>query len=1041
MNADRKSRLLCATLLACLVAVTPTLAQTVTSGTISGIVVDPQDAILPGASITAIHQPTGTTYDAFTGPDGRFQIPNVRVGGPYQVTARLASFRDQQIDNVQVALGEDRAVSFKLALAAVAETVTVTAEMPIIDPTRAGTASNVPMEAIETLPTISRSLFDFARVSPYFTLTALNESPNSISVAGQNNRYNNVQIDGAVNNDLFGLDDSGTPGGRAEAEPVSLDAIQELQLVVSPYDVRQGMFAGGGLNAITRTGTNDIRGTGYYFARNQVLVGVSPEGTPIADFSSKQFGATVGGPILRNKAFYFANVDFGRKETPSGFSISGSGQQFGVADEATRFLSILRNRYNYDPGDTSEFIRGTDNNKVFVRADFNLPMGQRLTARHNFIDGVNDIGRPSTTRYIFPDAFYHFKSKTNSTVVQHNATFARAFNEIRLTLQRVRDHREGQAFEQRLFPQVDVRVGGGSRFLRAGRQATSTANELDQDIIELTDDFTFVRGKHTVVVGTHNEFFKFRNLFISDAFGTYTFESLDRFEQGLAQAYDHSFSLTGDPLQAARFSVRQFGFYAGDLWRAGDRLTLTYGVRLDMPRFPDKPTANPDAVRLYGYSTDVVPDQTLWSPRVGLTYSIDRASEQQVRGGIGLFAGRTPYVWLSNQYGNTGIEFQRIRATENTNNRIPFVPDGTAQPKNVTGATAGVSRNEIDVIDPDYKYPQLLRGNLAYDRKLVGDLVGTAEVLFSTTLQDIKYQNINLVQSSTRPDGRPVYSTKASQYGDVILLTNTSDGHTWTVSYKVEKPWRRGWYASGSYLYGQARSIMDGTRFQAVANWNSTFATDTNNPTLTRSVFDPGHRINLALSRDLPLVGRLRGTASIYYSTQSGRPYTLNFSSDYNGDGVSTNDPLFIPSSANDVVFRNGTFDQFMSFINGEDCYAEFIGSIHERNACRAPRINTLDFRVAVNVVTARATKVEFTFDFLNLLNRLDRQSGLVRYANFNDILVARFTGLDAATGKPIYDIGTLTAVNAQGQPTFQKFLRDDLKSRWQAQWGLRVRF
>lgn len=594
---------------------------------------------------------------------------------------------------------------------------------------------------------------------------------------------------------------------------------------------------------------------------------------------------------------------------------------------------------------------------------------------------------------------------------------------------------------------VDVRVGGGSRFLRAGRENFSGNNQLDQDILEITDDYTTVRGSHTIVVGTHNEFFKFRNLFIRDSFGNYTFASLDLFEQGLAQAFSHSFSLTSDPKQPARFSVRQFGFYAGDRWRPFGGLTVTYGARIDLPRFPDKPTANPDAVALYGFATDVVPNQTLFSPRVGVTYDVSGNGSQIVRGGGGLFTGRTPYVWLSNQYGNTGNEFRRITANENAANRIPFTPDPNNQPKALSGA--GASTNEIDIIDPDYKFPQLLRGNAGYDRTLFLGLTGTAELLFSKTVRDIRYANVNLVQTRTQPDGRPFHSRRATQYGDVILLENTEEGNSWSGSLKVERPWRGGWYASGSYLYGRSKSIMDGTSSQAASNWGNVYVPgNPNDPPLTRSNFDPGHRVNLALSRDVRLGGRARAVLSMYYSGQSGRPYSLNFSSDANGDGRSTNDLLYLPRDANDVILRSGTapadqarIDRYFAFLNSEACYADFLGRIHERNACRAPWINTFDFRLALNVPTGRRTKVELTFDLLNLLNRLDSQDGLLRYANFNDILVNSFAGVDPATGKAIYNIATVTNVDATGKPTFVKFTRDDLKSRWQGQFGLRVRF
>ena len=1011
----------------------PGFGQTVTTGTISGIVTDQQGAVLPGVTVEAIHQPTGATYEAITDGEGRFNLLSVRVGGPYQLTARLSGFRERQAADVQVALGEARQVNFQLALATLTETVTVTAQVPLLDASRAGTASNVSNEALETLPTIGRSLFDFARVSPHFTPIALNNDPSSISVAGQNNRYNNVQIDGAVNNDVFGLAASGTPGGQTESEPVSLDAVQELQLVVSPYDVRQGMFAGGGINAITRSGTNDVRGTAYYFGRNQTLVGDSPTGTPIADFSSHEFGGSVGGAFVENKAFYFGNIDFGRRNTPAGFSINSTGQTFGFSSEATRFLNILQNRYNYNPGSTDEFIRDTKNDKVFFRTDFNLATGQLLTVRHNYIGAVNDIANQfSTTQYTFPDNIYRFEDKTNSTVGQLNSVFGRAVNELRVTYSRIRDLRGGQPDEARPFPMVTVRVPDfATTVLRVGRENFSTANELDQDVIEVTNDYTRVFGNHAVVIGTHNEFFKFRNLFIRDAFGSYRFGSLDLLEQGLAQGYDFSFSVTGDPQQAARFKVYQFGFYVGDQWRPSDRFTASFGVRLDLPTFPDKPTANPDAVAIYGFRTDEVPNQQLWSPRAGFTYAISQDRNELIRAGLGLFTGRTPYVWLSNQYGNTGIEFRRISVGENAANRLPFSPDVNAQPTTIPGAA--VATNEIDVIDPDYKYPNLIRGNAAYDRELFAGWIGTAEFLFSKTVKDIRYRNLNLRQIGTRLDGRPQWSrTVDPRYSDVILLENTDQGHSWTLTFEGRRAFRSGWFANASYMYGESWSIMDGTSSQAASNWGNAYTPgDPNNLPLTRSNFDPGHRINVALSKDF----RIGGTGvffGTYYSGQSGRPYSLNFSNDFNGDVRTTNDLLYIPASASEVTFTGGTFDQFMAFINQEECYSDFIGRIHERNACRAPWINTWDLRFGVNVPTGGRTRTELTFDLQNLTNLFDDQRGLLEYANFNDILVASTTVTPAGT---TYNIASLT------NPNFVRFTRDDLKSRWQGKFGLRVRF
>jgi hypothetical protein len=800
MNILRKTTTsLCLAAALAFVAPRLTLAQAVTTGSISGEVTDPQGGVIPGAAVVAVHTPTGTTYEVTTEGNGRYQILNARVGGPYTVTARLSGFRDRVVSAVEVPLGEDKTVDLRLELATVDERVIVVAEATPINALRAGTASNVRSEVVETLPTVSRSIADFARLDPNFVTTSQGQGATILSVAGRNNRYNNIQIDGAVNNDLFAISEASAPGGAAETQPISLDAIQEFQLVVSPYDVRQGGFTGGGINAITKSGENRFHGTGYYFGRDNGFVGqISDAGRviPLGGFNDKQSGASISGPLVQNRAFFFGNVDFGRRLTPSGFSVAGTGQAWGRQAEAQRFVSILQSRYGYDPGvgedPLREFNRTTDNNKVFVRADFNLVNNHRLTVRHNYIDAKNDSGFPTNILYYFPDNFYRISNNQNSTVGQLNSTFGNSFNEFRVTYQRIRDRRTNPTE----FPFVRVFLPDGSS-MRAGTENFSSRNALDQDIIEVTNDYTTLVGSHTLTFGTHNEFFKFDNLFIRDNFGNYQFSNLDLLEQGLAQSYDYSYSLTNNPLESADFSVRQLGFYAGDQWRALRQLSVTYGLRVDLPIFPDKPTRNEFSETTFRYRTDAVPESRLWSPRLGVNYDMRGDGKEQIRGGFGLFTGRTPYVWLSNQYGNTGNEFQRISVTNNANNRIPFVADPSNQPRTVAGAR--VLGNEIDVIDPDYQFPSLWRGNVGYDRELgIGGLITSVEFLASKTVNDVKYENINLIQTGTRFDGRPFYDANAggrvsTAISNTILLTNTNLGNQWNLSLKLERPFRNSW--------------------------------------------------------------------------------------------------------------------------------------------------------------------------------------------------------------------------------------------------------
>ena len=816
MNPMKRSRIVSAigAMAAIVMAVVPAHAQNVTTGALSGVVSDQQGAVLPGVSVTATHEPTGTKYEAVTGAEGHFQMPSVRAGGPYTVTASLSGFKDKTESNVTVALGADRAVDFKLPLATLTESVTVTAVTPVIDTSRAGTAANISKETLENLPTIQRSIFDFARTSSFVNATAdAAGNDTSISIAGRNNRYNNMQIDGAVNNDVFGIPVAGVPGGQTGSQPISLDAIQEVQVVVAPYDVRQGGFSGGAVNAITKSGTNAFSGTGYWVGRNEGLIGKipaiattavpNPADSKIGAFKDQQGGFSFGGPVVRNKAFFFGNLDLARKSTPVGFSADGSsGQTWGGLDAAgvpahladiQQVISISKTRYGYDPGPLGEVTTPTDSDKIFVRGDFNLSPRNQLTARINYVNSSRQLtsnGVPSTTAYAFPFDYYTAEEKVFSPVVQLNTTFTQAYNEFRFTYTRDRFGRNNPDLQ--LFPYVRVDFPDGLN-VRLGTENSSHANRLNQDIVELTDDVTWVKGKHTITLGTHNEFFHFWNLFIQNLYGQWEFFSIQNFQTGLAQFYSHGFSNTSDPQQPAEVGVQQFGGYVGDQWRARSNLTVTYGVRHDVPHFPDTPHANPLTVVDFGYRTDVVPAPKMWSPRIGFNWDLSNggSTKSQVRGGIGYFTGRTPYVWLSNQYGNTGIDFTTISTSTVATNNIPFVADPNAQPVNVTGAAAG--RQSVNLIDPDYKYPSVVRGNIAYDRDLgFWGLVGTGELLLSKNVKEIAYQNINFVPSSTLPDGRFVYRKVDANLNDALLLTNTSLGSTWTASFKLERPFRNG---------------------------------------------------------------------------------------------------------------------------------------------------------------------------------------------------------------------------------------------------------
>jgi len=1004
--------------------------QAVTTGTLAGKITAAADgSTIPGVAVQAVHEPTGTTYVAYSREDGSYSIFNMRVGGPYQVTATLDGFNTAQATGLTIALGESRVLDFGLEPQTVSEAITVTAEAPLVDTTQAGTGGALSSVQIATVPTLDRSLEDLAKTSIYFNSTGNVEGSqeNTLSVAGRNNRYNTVQIDGAVNNDLFGLSPTGSPNGQAEAQPISLEAIQEVQLLVSPYDVRQGGFSGGGINAITKSGSNAWHGSVFYNTRDQDWVGDGPNNTPFKEFSEDQYGLSLGGPIVQDKAFFFFSGEMQRKETPTGFS----AEQIGRQAEADRFLSILSNRYGFNAGSMDLFTREINNDNYFVRLDFNLGQSSQLSVKHNMVDAENDISSGTSTLILTADRPYNIRPETKTTVAQLNSIFGGdLYNEARIGFTTVRTVRDGSS----RFPTVQVDLPGGISF-ETGRERFSTANELDQDILEINDDVTFVRGNHSFTVGTHNELFSFRNLFIRDLFGFYNFRSLDDFERGWADQYEHSFSLTGDPEQDAEFDAQQYGLYFGDQWRLADNFTLTYGVRGDYLKLPDSPSYNPRVEELYGYRTNEVPESNfVISPRVGFNWDPTGEGKQQLRGGVGIFSGRTPYVWISNQYGNTGIEFRRITARVNppitAANNIPFVSDPDNQPE----AVGNAATNEINLTDPDFEMPTVVRGNLAYDYELPWGILASAEVTYSEVQKDILYKNINLRQTgATTTGGRPLYTSVSRDFSNVILLTNTNEGDALTAAIQLRQREHKGLFWNAGYIYTDATEINPGTSSQASSNWNNTSAVDPNDPGLAPATFMTEHRFTASVAYRFDL-GPVGNTVSIYFNRQSGRPYSTTYTSvnDVNGDGIRGNDLLYVPASADEVILTGATWDEFNAYIAADPSLREARGRIVDRNGGTGPWTTQLDLRYAIDLPISRV-KVQVTADILNLLNLIDSDKGKMKYARYGEVSPVTYNGIDAATGKLKYQVNFTDPG--------RRFDLDDVRSRWQAKLGLRVQF
>ncbi len=1040
---------LAAMAVACSLGVATVATAQETTGGLQGVVNMRSDkSPLPGASVEAIHVPTGTRYSAVTGPNGRFNILNVRVGGPYTLTAKLAGFRTETLKNVDVALGEKRNLTFDMDLESVQQAVEVTAEsMPIISPDRMGSASAVPESEIKVLPTIRRQFQDFARLNPYVNVAPGDSTQTSISISGKNNRYNTIQIDGAVNNDLFGLAATGTPGGQTDTQPIALDAIQEIQVAVSPYDIKQGGVTGGAINAITRSGSNEFHGSAYGAIRNENWTGSKvPQAhgdavdRPIASFKSDQVGARLGGRILRDKLFFFASAERNKLSAPTGASADGStsNSYFDPAG-AAQFRSVLIDKYGYDPGSLGDYNQRTNADMLFGRLDLNASEKHQVTARYNYVDALSDtLGQSrSSSAYTFQGAGYTITDKTNSAVLQVNSIFgANSFNQGRLGYQTISDARAVPT----AFPSVYICknantscTGSGTYYLVAGTERSSGANSLDQKIFEVTDDFTLVKGNHTLTIGTHNEFFSFENLFIQDVYGTYFFNTINDLSLGKAARYQIKFANGSDPRRPTKFAAQQWGLYVGDQWRVSNSFTVNLGIRADLPRLTDSPTYNPAIYSTFGVDTTNVPSNELMiSPRLGFNWNPSKSGKDQVRGGIGVFAGRTPFVWISNAYGGTGIEITGLSSTN-----VTFNPDPNNPPKNFPPGTGAVS---ADTIDPNFKFPQVLRSTLAYDRELPWGIRGTVEASFTKTLQDVFYRNINKVDSGTKNFyGGPVYKNYNSSFSDVTYLTNTTKGEQQNLIVQLEKRFPFGLYLAGSYAYMNSKAAFEATSSVAYSNWQfQTTSGDIYTPQLTRSFFDVPHRFTVVASESFR-TGPLNHNVGLVFTAQSGQPYSFLMGSSFpsvNGDGATGNDLLFVPQNYGDVVWKGAgapTEAQWNDYLamTGLD---KWRGRVAGRNEFDAPWVHSLDFHYDIELPIS-VVRVQLLFDVLNLINLIDNNAGLIRVVSFQTTTPLSYSGIDSATGKPIYTVGA-NALNEGRQ-----YSTSDLRSRYQLKLGARLSF
>ncbi|MCI1247265.1 MAG: carboxypeptidase regulatory-like domain-containing protein [Prevotella sp.] len=1063
-------------LVALLLLFSATVMAQVTTSSLNGKVVANGENVV-GAVVTAIHEPSGTRYTATTNADGRYTIQGMRVGGPYTVTIDYIGYKKETRKNINLALGDPSVLNVDLKEdAQTIGEVTVTGQM---GKGGYGASSNFSQRQIENAPTIDRNIYDVAKLSPLVNSNKFG----GISIAGTNNRYNSFQIDGMVANDVFGLSSTGTNGGQTSANPISMDAIEQIQVVAAPFDIRQSGFTGGAINAITKSGTNKLTGTafGYYTDENMYSRWSQyyDKKQKLTDETTQTYGFTLGGPIIKDKLFFFTSLEYKKHSYPASFYAGADGYFMTTATAeamAKRYYDVTGIQESYAPRDINR--EGTS---VLGRLDWNINDANHFSFRYQGNFSYDDNFAIGAKTFYFNGSGYRMKDKTHSFVGELTSHINdKLYNELRAGVTFVRDNRSTADSGPTIYINSSPSVNLGTEY-------SSGVNSLNQDIWTLEDNLSIYAGNHTFTLGTHNEYYNMKNGFIQAANGEYVYSSVDAFlndENPSSFVYKYSDpDITGTREWQAPFKAGLFGIYAQDKWDMNTRFQLTYGLRVDAPFYFNHPSWNTtfnktvDWAQAYNVSVGRRPATMLMaSPRAGFRWYLDDSHSSLIRGGAGIFNGRAPFVWIENAWANTGIEMKggTLYTNASSGTLAPkFGQYGNGDPMDALNSDkANAATPDIVTVDHKFRFPQAFRTDLAWEQKLPFGIKMTLEALYSRSLNAVWFENLALQPNGTvyaipgvKNSATTYYnSNRSSQLSDgsgaysvnsVINLKNTNKGHSYSFSAQLEKSFDFGLDLLASYTYGHSYSVNDGTSSVASSNWGYYYNVDPNQKTVGYSMFDMPHKVMVQASYNTRRygAGRWQTHVSLVYNGFSGQRYSLtmgdNTSASFNGDYRTGNSLLYIPTKDElakmnfvDITDKTGKVttsaddarSAFESWIENDKYAKDHRGQYARRNSNMAPWENHFDFHLSQDFfyLKDRGSKVSLVFDILNVGNLINKHWGEFYSSAYNEnILQVQSVSFDKTTkvATPSYTFLGYT-------PTLS-----DYSSRWHMQVGLRVTF
>ena len=1066
--------------------------QGATTSSLSGNITDSKGDPMPGASIVAIHVPSGTQYVTVTDNGGNYRIQNMRVGGPYKVTVSFIGFSPSTYTEIYLKLGETYLQNGKLneSTTTLSEVV-VTAGIrnSILSSERSGTQTNVSSRELATLPSVNRSILDFSKYSP---LSQGN------SFGGRDSRFNTITVDGAAFNNNFGLSTNPLPGGNAQ--PIAMDAIEEVSVRIAPYDVTVSQFTGASINAVTRSGDNTFKASVYTYQRPKSFTGNKVDGNlvPGANASNlHNYGFRVGGPIIKNKLFFFISGEFEQQSIPgvtwkpSTDGVSVPDQNISRTTEADmiRVKDYLMTTYNYDPGKYTNFDQFQNkDHKILARIDWNISNNHKFTLRYNDVVGTSDqqtnanSGPPNITRgsgrisnqsLAFSNAFYGFKNTVRSITGELNSSFGnRISNKLLASYTYIQDTRTSPSS---LFPFVDI-WQGGDQYMSFGYELFSFNNNVVNKTLSITDNVTINLNHHTLTAGASFDRLFFLNSYIREGTSYYRYNSVDDFVNGADPVgFGVTYGYNGKDAPGADATFGLGAIYGQDEWKVLPGLKLTYGVRIEKPFYLNKLINNQaisDLAFLDGKKMDVgtwPASKLIVSPRFGFNWDVKGDRSLQVRGGSGIFTGLLPFVWFTNQPTNSGvIQVPEIGWGPGNPNLagLAFNPDYKqfiASRPDLFPQSPGTLPNgsSLAQVAKNFKFPQIWRSNLAFDVELPGDMVFTGEAIYSKDINAITQFNINEAAPTgtmTGPDNRIYWASSTaakvvSSVSNAMELTNTKEGYQYSLTAQLTKNFKYGFSGMFAYTYTMAKDLTSNPGSSAFSAFSSNSAVGSlNDPGLSYSYFATPNKLVGSISYHIEYAKMFATTFSlVYQGYQQGR-WSYTYSNDLNGDGVSS-DLMYVPTSATDINFAAASGmtaaeqqDAFWTYVQNNKYLKSHEGGYAARFGEVKPWIHRFDAKILQDIFSNFGSEhkytLQFSLDILNVGNMINNSWGTYTYnplASYDNVRPLTVVTRGSSTVAPVYKLNATSLDDFSSKTTLSKDI--STASTWGCLFGVRLIF